>query len=74
MAEQQDQKKVTIDGKDYPLDSLNDTAKNQLMNLRAADQKIASLQQDLAMFQTARNTYAKVLSENLPEAPEAAAE
>lgn len=65
---------VTIDGKEYSLDNLNDVAKNQLMNLRAADQKIAAIQQDLAMFQTARNTYAKVLSENLPESPEAAAE
>ena len=65
---------VTIDGKEYALDSLNDTAKNQLMNLRAADQKINALQQDLAMFQTARNSYAKVLSDNLPESPEAAAE
>ena len=34
---------VTIDGKEYALDSLNDTAKNQLMNLRAADQKINAL-------------------------------
>ena len=65
---------VTIDGKEYALDSLNDTAKNQLMNLRAADQKINALQQDLAMFQTARNSYAKVLAENPPESPEAAAE
>lgn len=63
---------VTIDGKDYELDSLSDTAKSQLMNIRAADQKINALQQDLAMFQTARNTYAKVLSENLPESPAAA--
>lgn len=72
MAEQA--KTVSIDGKEYALDSLSDVAKNQLMNLRAADQKINALQQDLAMFQTARNTYAKVLSENLPESPESAAE
>lgn len=64
-----DKKTVTIDGNEYDLDSLSETAKNQLINLRAADQKIAAVQQELAMIQTARNTYAKVLSENLPEAP-----
>ncbi|MFQ3200222.1 MAG: hypothetical protein ACI9SK_000936 [Zhongshania sp.] len=58
---------ATIDGKEYALDSLTDVAKNQLMNVRVADQKIANLQQDLAMYQTARNTYAKVLNENLPK-------
>jgi glycerate kinase len=59
--------KVTIDGKEYAVDALNDAAKNQLMNLRVADQKIASVQQELAMLQTARNSYAKVLAENLPK-------
>ena len=60
-------KTATIDGKEYDLDSLNEVAKNQLMNLRVADQKIASMQKDLSMFQTARNTYAKLLAENLPK-------
>lgn len=69
MAEQA--KTVTIDGKEYPLDDLNEVAKNQLVNLRAADQKIAAVQQELAMFQTARNTYAKLLAENLPKEEQA---
>ncbi|MDF1692284.1 MAG: DUF6447 family protein [Zhongshania sp.] len=58
---------IKIDGKDYPLDSLSNEAKSQLMNLRVADQKVAALQQDLAMLQTARNAYAKALSECLPK-------
>lgn len=62
-----DGQKVTIDGKEYAVEALSDVAKNQLMNLRVADQKIANIQQDLALLQTARNTYAKVLAENLPE-------
>lgn len=62
-----DGQKVTIDGNEYELDALSDVAKNQLMNLRVADQKIANAQQDLALLQTARNTYAKVLAENLPK-------
>lgn len=57
---------VKIDGKDYPLEDLSNDAKNQLMNLRVADQKIAAAQQDLAMLQTARNAYAKALSDCLP--------
>lgn len=59
---------ITIDNKQYKLDDLNDTAKNQLMSIQAADQKINTLKQDLAFMQTARNAYVKVLSENLPEA------
>ena len=61
------EKMLKIDGKDYPVDSLTEEAKNQLMNLRVADQKVAALQQDLAMLQTARNTYAKALGECLPK-------
>lgn len=63
-----EQKQITIDGKQYSLEDLNDTAKAQLMSIQAADQKINMLKQDLAFIQTARNAYIKVLSENLPEA------
>jgi len=59
--------KVTIDGREYALDSLNETARNQLGNLRMADQRIAHLQADLSMTQTARSVYAKILAENLPK-------
>jgi hypothetical protein len=59
--------KVTIDGKEYEIENLNDIAKNQLSNLRVADQRIAQLQMDLSITQTARSVYAKILSENLPK-------
>jgi hypothetical protein len=62
-----DAQKITIDGKEYDLASLTDEAKNQLMNVRVADQKIASAQQDLAVLQTARNAYARALAEALPK-------
>lgn len=65
MAEKQ---KVTIDGKEYELDSLSEEAKNQLVNLRMADQRLVHLRADLAMTQTARNVYARALSESLPKA------
>ena len=63
-------RKVTIDGKEYELNSLNEAARNQLGNLRVADQRIAQLQQELALVQTARGAYAKVLSDNLPKEQE----
>jgi hypothetical protein len=58
---------ITINGKTYELDHLNDTAKAQIQNLRVADAKLAQLQQEAALVQTARNTYAKALTDNLPQ-------
>ncbi|UQB42417.1 hypothetical protein JX580_00435 [Thiomicrospira microaerophila] len=58
---------ITIDNQEYNVESLSDNAKNQIMNLRITDQEIASLQQKLAIAQTARATYAKALTEALPQ-------
>jgi len=58
---------VTIDGIDYALDSLSEQAKAQLDNLRVVDQEIAHLQTQLAIYQTARNTYARALKGELAE-------
>ncbi|KUJ72456.1 DUF6447 family protein [Thiomicrospira sp. WB1] len=63
MAEQN----ITIDGKEYNLDKLSDEAKNQLTSLRVTDQEISRLQTQIAIAQTARNAYAKALSELLPK-------
>ena len=57
---------VTIDGKEYDLDQLSETAKSQLTNVRVTDQEIARLQQQLAIAQTARQTYARALQGELP--------
>jgi hypothetical protein len=62
-----DSKKVKIDEKEYDPDNLSETARKQIMNLQVADQEIASLQQKLAIAQTARNAYATALKEQLPE-------
>jgi hypothetical protein len=56
---------VTIDGKTYPLNSLSETARNQIINLRAAEQEIAHTQAMLAMLQTARQAYALTLKGEL---------
>jgi len=58
---------LTIDGTDYNLADLSDNAKSQVTNLRVTDQEIARLQQQLAIYQTARTAYAQALKAELPE-------
>jgi len=62
-----DEPKVTIDEKDYLIEDLSDDAKAQLGSLQVVDQKIATLQQEIAIMQTARNAYAKALAAALPK-------
>jgi hypothetical protein len=62
-----DQPKVTIDDKDYLIEDLSDDAKNQLSSMNVVDQKITSLQQEIAIMQTARNAYARALTAALPQ-------
>lgn len=60
--------KVTIDGKEYEIESMSEEAKAQLASLQLTDRKIAELNTDLAIAQTARNAYAKALGELLENA------
>lgn len=53
--------KVTVDGKDYPLDSLSEAAAAQLLSLQAVDRRIENLQEELAILQTARIAYGNAL-------------
>lgn len=62
-----DQPKITVDGKEYLIDSLSDEAKAQLGSLNVTDQKIVDLQQEIAIMQTARNAYAQALAAALPK-------
>ena len=67
--------KITIDNQEYELDTLSAEAKAQLLSLQITDQKIAELQAQMAIYQTARLAYARALSGLLPaaeagEAPE----
>jgi len=62
----QDQK-VTIDGTEYPLDSLSDEAKTQLQNVKVTEQEVARLKMQLAIAETARNAYARALGDALPK-------
>ena len=56
---------VTIDDKEYNLDDLSEGARSQLASLRVTDQKIAQLQTELAIVQTARIAYANALKMSL---------
>ena len=58
---------VTIDDKEYNLEDLSEGARSQLASLRVTDQKIAQLQTELAIVQTARMAYANALKSELDQ-------
>lgn len=59
---------VTISGKDFDFDSLNDTAQKMVGNVATADARMEQLRADIAMLQLARDVYAQTLVDNLPQA------
>jgi|TARA_Y100000780_G_scaffold212148_1_gene212216 glycerate kinase len=66
MADEQTQI-LTIDGTEYNVADLSENAQNQVVNLRVTDAEIEKLKQQLAIYQTARTTYARALGEELPK-------
>ena len=56
---------LTIDCKDYT-EQLSEADQVQVKNLQIVDHKIASLQQNLEIMQTARDAYAQALQAELP--------
>ncbi|HEY1147910.1 MAG TPA: hypothetical protein VGF27_05015, partial [Pseudoduganella sp.] len=59
---------INIDGVEYRLSSLSEAARRELAMLQATDAKLAELQRDVAINQTARNAYANALAALLPAA------
>lgn len=57
---------VTIDNKDYDLDTLSADAKAQLANLQFCDAELQRLSAQTAVLQTARSAYANALKLALP--------
>ncbi|WP_226930689.1 DUF6447 family protein [Halomonas sp. 3F2F] len=53
---------LTIDGTEYNIADLSENARNQVLNLRATDEQIQRLNQQLAIAQTARTAYAPMRS------------
>tara|TARA_B100000787_G_C16176705_1_gene289432 strand:+ start:1108 stop:1347 length:240 start_codon:yes stop_codon:yes gene_type:complete len=66
---------ITIDDIAYAEGDLSNEAKEELGSMTICDQRIAALQTDLRITQTARNAYAIALKNRLPKAaaPKAAA-
>ena len=56
---------VTIDGKDYDLDDLSVTAKEQLASLQFVQNEIKRLESQLAICKTAGLSYSKALNDEL---------
>ena len=59
---------ITIDGTEHAEEALSKEAKAELVSMQVCDQRIATLQTDLAIAQTARNAYANALKSLLPKA------
>jgi hypothetical protein len=58
---------VTIDNVEYALDSLSDDARAQFTSLQFVDQKLAQLEAEVAVYQTARIGYSNALNATLPK-------
>ena len=59
---------ITIDGTQYAEEALSKEAKSEIAGMQACDQKIAVMQTEFAIAQTARNAYANALKDLLPKA------
>ncbi|MEO5343725.1 MAG: DUF6447 family protein [Gammaproteobacteria bacterium SHHR-1] len=59
---------LTLDGKEYKMADLSDAAKAQVQNIQLTDAEIQRLNTQLAIAQTARNTYLQILQTELPTA------
>jgi len=57
---------VSIDNVDYSLSELSQEAQAQLLSIQAVDRRIANLQEELAILQTARIAYGNAVKEMLP--------
>jgi hypothetical protein len=57
---------VTIDNKEYSLETLSDECKAQLASIQYCDQEIARLQVKAAVILTAKNNYIQALEKSLP--------
>ena len=59
---------ITIDDVVYTEDELSNEAKEELGSMQVCDQRMAELQTELRITQTARNAYANALASLLPKA------
>ena len=64
---------ITIDGKEYDVETLSDETKAQLGSLQYVDSELARLQAQAATLQTARIAYGRAVKQTLEDG-EASAE
>ena len=59
---------ITIDDKQYDLDTLSEEAKAQLVSIQFVDQELQRVNAQAAVLQTARVAYSKALNDALNDA------
>lgn len=57
--------KITVDGIDYNTEDLSDNGKAQLASLQFLEVQMAKLNNEIAVYQTARNAYVVALKAEL---------
>ena len=57
--------KITVDNIEYNTEDLSDNGKAQLASLQFLEAQMGKLNNEIAVYQTARNAYVKVLKEEL---------
>ena len=60
--------KITVDGMEYNTEELTDNGKAQLASLQFLEVQMKKLQNEIAVYQTARNSYAAALKVELEKA------
>jgi len=59
--------KVTIDDIEYNTEDLSENGKAQLASLQFLESQMNKIKAEIAVYQTARNSYAAALKAELPE-------
>ena len=57
--------KITVDGIEYNTEDLSDNGKAQLASLQFLEVQMSKLQNEIAVFQTAKNAYISTLKAEL---------
>ena len=57
--------KITVDGIEYNTEDLSDNGKAQLASLQFLEVQMSKLQNEIAVFQTAKNAYISALEAEL---------
>ena len=60
--------KITVDGMEYNTEELTDNGKAQLASLQFLEVQMKKLQNEIAVYQTARNSYIAALKVELEKA------